>query len=951
MTDDTANNCSSDEHGDVVATGDSFNSNRIIKNGEEIKYGTDDDISEKAAKKTKLSNQDSAKDNTSTAAGKQLGGNPLLLIDLSSIIQRHPNLLHDYAKFHHAYHSQSYSKTNKKRKKKFIDPKILDVRRAIQLCCRDNDLSLALATFYECMMGNYHEDGNECQMHDGANANDGDDDATENEGMGRVYLEAQTLYNLLNLCEGSFGEREKEGRVHVGTPKDGARKYETNCDHSADNGNKFNEESDKTNLGGANDTVSDAGKNINTNNKDASGEENKEKFHPKSNQQSESKRSKPNHHSHPQPNILHRLHHANQIHTLLSLLNIPCIEPAFTALIRLASRVGDWEKAEAYLDEAEQTDQCKPKLRMYSSLLKGYCEGLEVDVDEDGKHVDTGNVHDSVDAKKMERVPSQEGLIKALLIWKRMYEKSGGPSTGHPQFHDIAKKSAPGQDKNSVSNACRDEGHNETVIKNENDDNDISNAVLFGEGIAPKIALTECEYSSILECATALHDVLVAERVLSDLMERVLIPGLSTTETILNWFRSETKRNGDGMVISSSVSSALEHVNLPPREGRSIGQVTNTNGKGWVIYHGCTIDCKSGALALGRKEYDIFNDNNQNDVVDKDVESGKFRLKPVELSNEEWEAMRHMNRSIVLEGQVEGHVSQFQGGGKGRKRPRGANDGKAYNSNGKNSKGNDYNKSDAILNDRKAQPNRLPKDHSWRVNEWKKFETFIKNHPPFNVVIDGANVGYFQQNFGGAPKHVDYRQIDWLVRHLLEQPSSENYHIMLFLHERHFSPKLLPRWAYYIIDTWEGNCAPYDRLTLCRTPGGMNDDWFWMQAALLRGGQKDSPSVLAITNDEMRDHHFQMLAQGSFLRWKERHQVHFDFGQYDKFLRRRIVLLKYPKCYSRRIQRLEGKNGSGDAIAIPLPKKGDEGRYVDGVHVADDGAPEEETYVLIRLAE
>lgn len=37
-----------------------------------------------------------------------------------------------------------------------------------------------------------------------------------------------------------------------------------------------------------------------------------------------------------------------------------------------------------------------------------------------------------------------------------------------------------------------------------------------------------------------------------------------------------------------------------------------------------------------------------------------------------------------------------------------------------------------------------------------------------------------------------------------------------------------------------------------------------------------------------------------------------------------------------------------DAIVIPLPKKGDENRFVDGVHVADDGIPEEETYVVVQ---
>jgi pentatricopeptide repeat protein len=37
---------------------------------------------------------------------------------------------------------------------------------------------------------------------------------------------------------------------------------------------------------------------------------------------------------------------------------------------------------------------------------------------------------------------------------------------------------------------------------------------------------------------------------------------------------------------------------------------------------------------------------------------------------------------------------------------------------------------------------------------------------PFDVIVDGANVGYYKQNFAGAPAHVDYQQIDWVVRWL-----------------------------------------------------------------------------------------------------------------------------------------------------------------------------------------
>ena len=95
--------------------------------------------------------------------------------------------------------------------------------------------------------------------------------------------------------------------------------------------------------------------------------------------------------------------------------------------------------------------------------------------------------------------------------------------------------------------------------------------------------------------------------------------------------------------------------------------------------------------------------------------------------------------------------------------------------------------------------------------------------------------------------------------------------------------------------------------------------------------------TMVISNDEMRDHHFQMLAHRSFLRWKERHQVHFD-------VEGRKIRLFYPEVYSRRIQKLD-KN----CLVIPLPKRGDENRFLDGCHEANEDTPKEETYVCIYM--
>ena len=93
--------------------------------------------------------------------------------------------------------------------------------------------------------------------------------------------------------------------------------------------------------------------------------------------------------------------------------------------------------------------------------------------------------------------------------------------------------------------------------------------------------------------------------------------------------------------------------------------------------------------------------------------------------------------------------------------------------------------------------------------------------------------------------------------------------VLLVMHNRHFSRHMLPQQYKSLCDSWINDGILY------KTPPGMNDDWFWMHAAL-------KYKALVVTNDEMRDHHFQMMAPKFFLRWKERHQIHFDFGLWGK---------------------------------------------------------------------
>ena len=52
----------------------------------------------------------------------------------------------------------------------------------------------------------------------------------------------------------------------------------------------------------------------------------------------------------------------------------------------------------------------------------------------------------------------------------------------------------------------------------------------------------------------------------------------------------------------------------------------------------------------------------------------------------------------------------------------------------------------------------------------KKTKTKIRSpHRRYDVIVDGANVGYYKQNFSGAPSHIDYRQVDWMLRQLIRR--------------------------------------------------------------------------------------------------------------------------------------------------------------------------------------
>lgn len=159
-------------------------------------------------------------------------------------------------------------------------------------------------------------------------------------------------------------------------------------------------------------------------------------------------------------------------------------------------------------------------------------------------------------------------------------------------------------------------------------------------------------------------------------------------------------------------------------------------------------------------------------------------------------------------------------------------------------------------------------DATQQLEKWSTFQKWLASKKcqdseafKYDIVIDGANVGYYNQNYLGAPSHVDYQQIDWMVR----QVENRGYRPLLVLHSRHLSRNTLSKRNAAVIADW------ISRDLLLQTPAGCNDDWFWLYTAV-------AIRAKVVTNDEMRDHHFLMLSPKWFSRWKERNQIRFSFG-------------------------------------------------------------------------
>uniref|UniRef100_A0A0D9XW51 Uncharacterized protein n=1 Tax=Leersia perrieri TaxID=77586 RepID=A0A0D9XW51_9ORYZ len=150
---------------------------------------------------------------------------------------------------------------------------------------------------------------------------------------------------------------------------------------------------------------------------------------------------------------------------------------------------------------------------------------------------------------------------------------------------------------------------------------------------------------------------------------------------------------------------------------------------------------------------------------------------------------------------------------------------------------------------------------------FSQFQEWLKEHGEYEAIVDAANIALYQQNFADGGFSLTQR-----IAKLMENQSNR-----------------------HLIETWRANSALYT------SPIG-----YWPYAAIRL-------NCLLVTNDEMRDHIFELLGSSFFPKWKQRHQVKYTFSKGK-------AVLMMPPPYSSEIQ--ESEMGSWH---VPMEEKaGDE---------------------------
>lgn len=202
-----------------------------------------------------------------------------------------------------------------------------------------------------------------------------------------------------------------------------------------------------------------------------------------------------------------------------------------------------------------------------------------------------------------------------------------------------------------------------------------------------------------------------------------------------------------------------------------------------------------------------------------------------------------------------------------------------------------------------------PDQKSEKVNEWTNFKAWVEkiDNRKYDVIIDGANVAYYRMsNSHSTQSQVapDYNQIDAVFTYVRDTLKKKP---IVFLHRRHFNRHRGGGVPHSLENKWKAADA------LFVVPHGHNDDVYWLYFGF-------SLDCWIVTNDQMRDHRFEMLQSiKAFGKWKQRHQVHFDVMWLEKEKRHDAQLFP-PTPYSIHAQQ-QRSSASSSSTPIHIPKE------------------------------
>ncbi|KAJ1287249.1 hypothetical protein BS78_03G416400 [Paspalum vaginatum] len=194
---------------------------------------------------------------------------------------------------------------------------------------------------------------------------------------------------------------------------------------------------------------------------------------------------------------------------------------------------------------------------------------------------------------------------------------------------------------------------------------------------------------------------------------------------------------------------------------------------------------------------------------------------------------------------------------------------------------------------------------------FSQFQEWLEASKGYEAIVDGANIALYQQNF--AEGGFSLTQLDAVIAELRD---SYGKWPLVILHNKRIAKLMENPSNRHLIETWRANGALYT------SPSGSNDDWYWLYAAI-------KLNCLLVTNDEMRDHIFELLGSSFFPKWKQRHRVKYTFNKGK-------AVLVMPPPYSSEIQ--ESEMGSWH---IPMEEKSADERARSWLCIARTGSCKE----------